>query len=83
MRRFKYILYSLMAICLFSITACESEKDLIILSGELPSKVKALYLVGNAAHHVFYVEETLVAAQVAEAFVYTVILHVHDALSQN
>lgn len=48
MRRFKYILYSLMAICLFSITACESEKDLIILSGELPSKVKALYLVGNA-----------------------------------
>jgi hypothetical protein len=47
MFKIKHILLSSVALCLFVATACEGEKELKVLSGKLPSKVKALYLVGN------------------------------------
>ena len=47
MFKIKHILLSSVALCLFVATACEGEKELKVLSGKLPAKVKALYLVGN------------------------------------
>lgn len=42
------ILLALLALCLFGASACQEEKELTILSGNLPFKVKTVYLVGNA-----------------------------------
>lgn len=41
------ILLALLALCLFGATGCHEEKELTLLTGELPAKVKALYLIGN------------------------------------
>ncbi len=48
MQRLRYILTALLAVILLGATACHDEQELIVLSGDLPFKVKTVYLVGNA-----------------------------------
>lgn len=42
-----HILTALLALCLFVATGCHDEKELTHLTGDIPAKVKALYLIGN------------------------------------
>ena len=48
MLRLRYILTALLTVILLGATSCHDEQELIVLSGDLPFKVKTVYLVGNA-----------------------------------
>lgn len=48
MQRLRYILTALLAVILLGATSCRDEQELTVLTGDLPFKVKTVYLVGNA-----------------------------------